>query len=293
MDISFKKPLGELGLLLTFRNQVVETQYLDQIHGNNKQWQVGSLALAIVMLIALSPFDAFYVPATHLHAFRIVRFYVWLPGILVGLACVIAIRKPRTLIYCLSVLGLHTAGCMAAFVWTGGPQAIEYATAFTFQVLLFLYFLVGLPFRWAVTVASLAVAAEIAAVLMMRPNLAKLWFLISNSVVVNSLLAVTAYRLEYTSRQHFESQARVHIEYSQRLVAQKDRTRWLETIAGFLRHELKNSMIGIDSSIALAEQSATLDHPVIKYLGRAKRSLEFMRRFLQQAAEATSLELAL
>jgi signal transduction histidine kinase len=71
-----------------------------------------------------------------------------------------------------------------------------------------------------------------------------------------------------------------------------ERSEWLSVIAGFTRHELKNAMAGIGSSLELLERLA-LSANGAEYVDRAKRSLHFMRSILTQVANATSLESAL
>src|SRR5262249_19865466 len=90
----------------------------------------------------------------------------------------------------------------------------------------------------------------------------------------------------------FVAQALSHIEYAERLAAEEDRRRWLEVIAAFLRHELKNAMTGINTSIELADR-ARAGSLTGKDFERARRSIQYMRRLLMQVADATSLESAL
>lgn len=71
-----------------------------------------------------------------------------------------------------------------------------------------------------------------------------------------------------------------------------ERLTWLENLARFLRHELKNQIVAVGTSIDLAQDGESLDANRI-YLGRAQRSLSRMRGLVSSATEATSLEAAL
>ena len=71
-----------------------------------------------------------------------------------------------------------------------------------------------------------------------------------------------------------------------------ERLTWLENLARFLRHELKNQIVAVGTSIDLAQSGESLDANRI-YLGRAQRSLSRMRGLVSSATEATSLEGAL
>ena len=72
----------------------------------------------------------------------------------------------------------------------------------------------------------------------------------------------------------------------------QERLTWLENLARFLRHELKNQMVAMSTSIDLAQSGDSLEANRI-YLDRAKRSLNRMRGLVSSATEATSLEAAL
>lgn len=71
-----------------------------------------------------------------------------------------------------------------------------------------------------------------------------------------------------------------------------ERMAWLENLARFLRHELKNQIVAVGTSIDLAQSGDSLDANRI-YLERAQRSLGRMRGLVSTATEATSLEAAL
>jgi signal transduction histidine kinase len=72
----------------------------------------------------------------------------------------------------------------------------------------------------------------------------------------------------------------------------QERLTWLENLARFLRHELKNQIVAVGTSIDLAQTGDSLAANRI-YLDRAQRSLSRMRGLVSSATEATSLEAAL
>lgn len=67
------------------------------------------------------------------------------------------------------------------------------------------------------------------------------------------------------------------------------RIQWLENMAGVLKHELKNSTIGIKSSLELIERRAQKCSIDI-YLNRAKKSLHYMNILLDSISNASSIE---
>lgn len=75
--------------------------------------------------------------------------------------------------------------------------------------------------------------------------------------------------------------------------ANQKRILWLETMARFLRHELKNSSVGIKTSLDLIERRSTENHTIDIYLERARKSMFNMNALLQSAGDASDLEAAL
>ncbi len=101
------------------------------------------------------------------------------------------------------------------------------------------------------------------------------------------------------ARQQFDQRIRLE-EEKQRSEAllhrvsdmRAERLTWLENLARFLRHELKNQVVAVSTSLELTNQTS-LDTAAERYVDRAQRSLGRMRRLVDSATEATSLEAAL
>lgn len=75
------------------------------------------------------------------------------------------------------------------------------------------------------------------------------------------------------------------------MLAEQKRIDWLENMAGFLRHETKNAVIGATMSIDFIRRKSQ-DSSVGKYVGRADRSLKHIEDVLENIANASSLEAA-
>ncbi|MFO1351640.1 MAG: CHASE sensor domain-containing protein [Gammaproteobacteria bacterium] len=71
--------------------------------------------------------------------------------------------------------------------------------------------------------------------------------------------------------------------------AHRRRIEWLETLARFLRHELKNTTLGIRTSLDLIERHSDPDK-VGAYLERGRKSVSFMGKLLESVSDASSLE---
>lgn len=234
----------------------------------------------------------FYVPAPAVHNFELVRYGIMTPTLALGLIGFFFFKRPRGAIVWIASVAAVLGISLAALVFVGGEAAIDYVDSISIQAVLLMCFFVGLPFRWAAFATILTVGCNICAVANLKPAYAHLLFSILSLGIVGFLALFVLFRFESGTRQTFVARRQVESEYAQRLAAERDRNHWLEIIAGFLRHELKNSMTGISSSLDLMGRTS-LDREATIYLERAKSGVQFMRRFLQQAAYATSLEAAL
>jgi two-component system, sensor histidine kinase and response regulator len=71
--------------------------------------------------------------------------------------------------------------------------------------------------------------------------------------------------------------------------ATRKRILWLQTLAGFLRHELKNATVGVRTSLELIDRR-TQDGSIDVYIQRARKSISFMNTLLESVGNASSLE---
>lgn len=75
--------------------------------------------------------------------------------------------------------------------------------------------------------------------------------------------------------------------------ARKQRQFWLEHMASFLRHELKNKQVGAEQSIRLLTSKESQNPQVIKYCERASASLVDMKELINSTVDAADIESAL
>ena len=69
--------------------------------------------------------------------------------------------------------------------------------------------------------------------------------------------------------------------------AEQKRLAWLQEMVDFLRHELRDAMSGIQSSLDLLDNQNS-DSRAGEYLARAQHSVTYMRQLLNDATEASS-----
>jgi signal transduction histidine kinase len=276
---------------LGFPDSQLEDAYLQHQHDENRLWVAGGIVLGILFLTGLSSLDYVYVKVG-LERFQHIRFRVLIPTLIVGLIGYLIFKTPQACIRWIGSLAVVVALALAAMLVVGGDAGIDYVVAITCQSMLFVCFLVGLPFRWAAPITIFMAVVSMSAALTLTLTAGHLWFAIATLSIFSSLIIFVLFRSETDSRQNFGAGHLLQQEYAQRLSAERERNQWLAAFAGVLRHELKNAMIGISTSLELVGRTS-LDREGTSYVDRATRSVQFMRRFLQHAADATSLEAAL
>lgn len=277
---------------LRFKDRELERSYLQGEYQRNRRWILGSVTLAFTMVLLFLPLDRRFIPPAALEHVQAVRIYLLAAAPLLGFIGLLAIRKAiRVIPY------LFACTLVAAFGWTviravSGPTAEPYIAFGVAQTVLFIYACMGLPFRWSATAVCLTVLPIV--LLSTEQGLASndFWYTTASLVTVALIASYGALRHEWVSRERFLAQQEFEAEYARRLETEFERSEWLGVIAGFTRHELKNAIAGVGSSLQLLER---LDLPAAgsEYVERARRSLQFMRTILSQVGNATSLEGAL
>jgi two-component system OmpR family sensor kinase len=111
--------------------------------------------------------------------------------------------------------------------------------------------------------------------------------------VLHSVQAEQSAFAVYSAQEHLrEEKTRSQVLLADITAMREERHAWLENLARFLRHELKNQIVAVSTSIDLAKSDGSA-FGTQTYLERAQRSLGRMRGLVSSATEATSLEAAL
>lgn len=281
------------GPLLSFRNQKLERAYLQHEYKlNQKGIAVGTL-IAMLLVIAFLWLDPLLAPAGGLQIIHATRIYVGIPcAVLLWLGAMLVKNAYLSIPWSASLLvayGLmHSAELLAI-----GDTAFIYLSYGIWELVFGTFLLGALPLRWSAAAVLIDVVAFTLCALAVHVDAIQFINYFGVDVVIVFLFcSIAIYRYERASRRQFIAQATAQIQHAERLAAEADRRRWLEVIAAFLRHELKNAITGASTSIELADRA---DARLIatKFHDRARRSIHYMRRLLTQVADATSLESAL
>jgi signal transduction histidine kinase len=249
---------------------------------------LGTITAAAYLLV-----DGMFLNRPAADFMRSFRYFYMIP---VPLAWVLLLSIPRLrqwwMYWVVTATGIPIGWSFAVMTQIGGVAAFFYGGVGLLQVSLFLCLLLRIP-------ASLALPG-------MLIMLAPFYFVIFGfgapvvevlnpfiSVTSVSLLSIMlALRMERDQRAAYMNERAIHTLREQQSAADRDKIAWLSNVTGFLRHELRNAITGISSSVALIRRKLP-DPSLDEYFARAQRSADFMRDLLRRTAEATSLEAAL
>jgi len=279
-------------VMLRFRDATLERTYLQGEYDRNRRWILGSLALGFAIVLLFYPLDRLFIPAEALNRVHAVRISVLAGAPLLGLVGLLVIHRAA-----IAIPFLFTCVAMAGLAWSAirglsGASAEPYVAFGAAQTVLFAYICMGLPFRWSASAVAITLAPIFVLSAEQGIGSSDFWYTAASLTTIALIASYGAFRQEWASRERFLAQDRFEAEYMRRLAMEHERSEWLSVIAGFTRHELKNAMAGIGSSLELLER-LSLSASGAAYVDRAKRSLQLMRTILTQVANATSLESAL
>jgi signal transduction histidine kinase len=285
-------PMPAQDWLLGFQNPQIERAYLDAEHRRNRTYYAVTLSIVTLLVASFIWTDPWLLPLDALSIFRVARIYALVPISL--LATISATWLTSSTAWTLiSAVLLIMFGLVHAFLLlVTGISVFEYLELGMLQVILGTFLAVGLPVRWSLAIVTVFWLTFGPSVLRVENSLAPFMNFTVDFLVFSCIGGFAAYRYENASRRAFIAHLLSRKEYSERLVADSDRKRWLEVIAAFLRHELKNSMTAISTSIEMADRAAPQSEAG-KYLDRGRRSVHYMDQLLTKVADATNLESAL
>lgn len=285
-------PVSSRSWTLRFPDREMESSYLRGEFVSHRRWLIGSLFVGLSITLAFYPLDELFVAPGVLHLMQELRLLLLAPLLLFGIVGLVLIDSAAVAMTFTAVLLALYGLAWTAILGVVGPAGEPYLAFGVAITILFAYNCLVLPFR----LSSSAVAA------MVLPFLALsawqgvedryIWYSTVSLATVWLVAGYGSLRYELVSRDRFVGRHRLELEYTRRLASESDRVEWLSLIAGFTRHELRNAMAGIGTSLQLLER-AGLPGESKTYVARATRSLDFMRGLLRRVADATSLEAAL
>ena len=281
------------GRLLGFQEPLLERAYLRNEQRRGRKYFAISISIICLLVASFLWLDQWLLPPDLRGLVRTARIYLMLPACVLMAAnvfwskdAIVWIRQSAALI---AIYGLTHS----VLVLMGGPRIIKYEEIGIMEAILGVSLVAGLPVRRSVPIIFLFGATFGAATLYVEQDIGPFVDFCSDFAVYVCLGIAVAYRYEVAARREFVAQAQSRKDYTERIAMDAERRRWLEVIAGFLRHELKNSITAISTSIEMADRVVAPESSAGKYLDRGRRSVQYMHLLLSKVADATNLEAAL
>jgi signal transduction histidine kinase len=276
-------------LTLRFSSSPIERAYQEQVNEESLPLLRLSLAAAVFTIIVFYPSDKALFPQAYQLMWGL-RTALCLPAVILcfGLSFVPSFPRYRgpSVWLAVSASGWPMPFCI---VWYGEP-GLTYFTSGTILVAMFALLMLGLPIVFAVLTTWSIVVASVGAITYVAPQ-PPLASTASQLLLVScTVLTVAAYRTELLSRRLYLKSLQLIEEQERLRASEAQRSRWLEQMAGFFRHELKNSILGVQTSLQLLMRRTSEASALRLLVDRAKKGIELIDAIACGVSHATSVE---
>jgi signal transduction histidine kinase len=285
------------GLLLKFSDENIESDFWEQRYASRKGFIEITILITILAIFASSarfmPYVSEVLPTKSIYWDFLVRLFLLLPLIVAFIISKIGSSyKTIQVIFIFSAVlcGLSFSSLMLL----ADIDGIIYYNYSFIHVMIYVYVLLLIPIRKSFPVVFFLCSYHVFLSYLVIDSLPtkQILFIISPCVTIFMILSYAGYSIEKSERFSFMYRRALGNEHDNRISIQEQRSKWLGMVTDFLRHELKNSLIGISSSLELINRK-NKNEDLDRYIQRAGNSTGFMRRLLDEASTSTSLEAAL
>jgi signal transduction histidine kinase len=272
-------PLG-----LTFRRREEEAAYQRFVLKTAIALIRFALIVGLAIMMVWGLLDPFvYLDADSLHLARLIR-YGWMCPIL---ATLILSTFSSRYVQSSQLWGVFLSSAFAIgwSVLTYGTNIIVIVAAFPAVVMTtcYVFFFCGLFFRYGFAAGAFINAIFFPAVLSVEAPAGMALISIASMITIFLLLTMAAYQKELLSRQLYVSELRVRQKDGRYL-------QWLRQLAGFLRHEVRQPVAQINSSIEIAQLASKADERLAPHLDSAASGTQHVWNLIERASRATDAE---
>jgi len=271
----------------TFYNSALESAFRQDVY------------MSSLILVRWSLFGSIFLHALFLYLdavilndyerFQLIRLFVLIPSSFVIFLASYIRKFKASVHYLYAIVIIINSSFMAIGLLIYGEQTLMYWSSGTVIVVIFSAMLMGLRFIFALSVIWLSVIMQAIAIYYVGAGQVQSMTAFVLITVCGFLLSIGSFVFERTNRESF-LRSRQLIEYEKlRKEDEQSRLEWLEQIASFLRHELRNAMNGARTSLELINRSGEVDQSKI-YIERGNKSIQNMSELLNSVSDATSLE---
>ncbi|MER8515544.1 ATP-binding protein [Mesorhizobium sp. M1060] len=279
-------------LTLRFESKTEEAQYQNFVLESaifHIRYAYAFAAILTVIYVSLDPL--LFVDKALLDRAIVVRFFVLLPVLLSQFALTYSkmYKSYAQLAGSIAIVTFSIGIVILAFRANEAVLIDNYSSII--MILIYAYFVVGLFFRFSGPVAAIAIFLYIASIAYspdIDPAVAS--SLETSLVVIFLLMGLSAYQKELISRQLYLTETRERERLARQTQQDARHLEWLRTLARFLRHEVRQPVAQINSSLELVGLFASGDDRVQEFLSRATIGTQNVWNLIERAGRATDVE---
>jgi signal transduction histidine kinase len=268
----------------------LENEFRNQFHESSLiaiRWTVLASAFIHLCFLAVD-----YIVLTDYLSYQNFRIFVLAGASLVAYSATFLKKNRDSMQYVHSAMIVVNGYGMALGTYMYGEANIMYWSIGTVLVAIFGSMLMGLRFVFALTSIWVITIVQLYAIQSINPEQQVLATLLVLLVTTAVFLTMGSYVMERAYRSSFIKSKMLVENEKQRAELEQSRNMWLEQIASFLRHELRNAMNGAKTSFEMLKRSGEVNK-AIKYLDRGYDSIKIMSSLLNSVSDATSIESSL
>jgi signal transduction histidine kinase len=277
-------------VMLNFRSRNIEEEYLLWSYDNNIHLVRLFLIIGVLVHLSILPLEKKLLGPGY-EQFWSIRILLLIPACIGAYAATYRywFRENHQVIAATLVLVTGLAMALGTLMYPH-VEAVHFVRA-SITVVMFSIALFGIHFVLAGIVSWIIILANLATVLYVRTNTELLASEVSMLLVFGVTLTFIAYKQEKTERLSYISLLNMQENERKKNDMERVRLSWLENLARFLKHEIRNTIAGAITSHRLLERHIR-DDDGRKYLGRAKKSVGLIQELLETVTNATSVESA-
>ena len=178
---------------------------------------------------------------------------------------------------------------MSFGIYEYGQDYVMYFTGNIVMVAMFTYFMLGVRFTIAVLDTAISSISGIVTLSFISIDLDNYVYAVQLTATSCGILTIGAYGNERHARLAYIRAKQLLSSERKRYEEEKTRINWLENMASFLRHELRNTVTGVKTSLELLKRKHDIQEND-KYLARSGNGISRIGSLLDSVGDATSIE---
>jgi signal transduction histidine kinase len=249
-----------------------------------------SVSVGLIMIAILGIADPLIYQHEKLHYVYIIRFGILLPMGLVFLS--LTARATYFIRFQLfnSLLVTAFGAMFLPLAYRTDLTVLIYNFPTVMMVSAYAFFFCGMSFQYSVLSAGTFNMLFSIAIWSTKIPIAVAFVVNMHMIVMLLLMAMAAYQRELVSRQLFVSERREREALARQHERDQRYLQWLRQLAKFLRHEVRQPVAQINSSIELAHLALDDSNPIKPHVANAAFATQQVWNLIERASHATDIE---